>query len=351
MLSCSAIMSQVSTSSSLYGRGNATFVVDCNGKFPICAEEIVKFVGDQKVKEVNRRSYYTGQKNEYFYFQFKCSDTNYDTLYSYLTARNINASNLTSSYRSSNYRKVDTMVTYRNMIIAEQDMNKWAEALESIKVTDPIYMTYYNKYKQSERTYTSQKRNLKNQREQMEFPYTFTVTVYKDKNKVAVNNRNAKFKYEYKFTPSLSLGVLAPSVNTGGNYLGVLPEITLYSQLKSYSRRSPSYAKVYAHLGVFVNESNSQERRYLYAAGANASFENRIDRNWFIPYFGFELGAVNERILGGSFFVQPKLGFLFYANKNIHVFGEGGYFYATQNSTNFESVAASFGVNMMLWQD
>lgn len=338
--------------SSLLGRGNVSFVIDCDGKYPVCAEEVVRFVTAQKVKEVNRRSYYQGQKNEYFYFQFRCGDNNYDTLYNYLSARNINASNLLNSYRYTRKNQTDTMQTYRLMKVAEIETDKWAAALDSIKVTDPIYMTYYNKYKQSQRNYTNLQNSLRRLREQMDYPYRFTLSIYRDKVKVTqpVNNSN-RFRYEYKFNPTLSFGFLAPTIGTQTAYLGIMPELSLYSHFKSYNRRGPSYAKFYTRLGVFVNESNSQRRRYVYSLGGNASFENRIDRKWAIPYFGFEGGLVNERNFGNSFFVQPKLGLLIFANKNIHVFGEGGYLYATQNAQNYEAVAASLGVNMMLWQD
>lgn len=340
---------------SLIGKGNPTFTIDCKGQYPSCAEQIVERIEKFEIVEVRKTLNYQNTYREYFYFQFRVTEKDYDSLFAYLSARDVSKeSKLTNSTIPVSYvNRYDTTQTYLQMLAAKDEMLRWKTLMDSTKLTNASYNQYLSRYNRASTTYFRYKRNLDNLKKQATHPYQFTIMVYKDRMKQnnSYTNRQIRKKKEYKFTPALSGGLIMPRVSSFGSYSGVLPELSLYTKWSNYSRRSPAYVRIAAGIGVFVNENSSNQRRYLYSLSGDASFENRINRKWMIPYFGMSTGFVSERIVGNSLFIQPKIGFLLYANPSFHVFGEGGYFFATNNSRNYEATTVKAGINMMLWKD
>jgi hypothetical protein len=347
---------QTEAQSSLIGRGNPTFTIDCKGKYPTCAEEIVVRIEKSDIMEVRKNIYYQNTNREYFYFQFRVNEADYDSLFEYLKKKDVSKTNkLTNSTIQVSYaNRYDTTQTYFQMKAAKDEMVRWKTLMDSTIITSPNYNQYLSRYNRASNNYFRYQKNLENLRKQAKHPFLFTIMVYKDqKNQYVTSKRKIRNKKEYKFTPSLSGGMIFPTNirPAGGNYLGIVPEISLYTKWSNYSRRSPAYVRIAAGIGVYVNESSGNQRRYLYSLSGDASFENRINRKWMIPYFGMSTGFVNERILGSSLFIQPKVGLLLYANPSFHLFAEGGYFFATNNSRSYESSTVKAGLNMMLWKD
>lgn len=345
--------------SSLMNKGNPTFNIDCKGVYPKCAEDIVDWVEKFDILEVRKNLYYQNTNREYFYYQFKVSDKDYDTIFQYLKERDITqVSKLQStSIVVRGVGSQDTTQIYFQMQNAKQEMERWKSYLDTTKLDDVSYNRYLSSYNRASRNYFSYKRNLENMRRQAKHPYQFTLMVYKDKSKYNTVNTSRRYtnKKEYKFTPSIAGGAFFPRTQTifTGEYIGFQPELSLYTKWASYSRRSPAYVRIASGVGVYSFNGNAvaANRRYIYTIGGDASFENRINRKWMIPFFGMNAGFVTERNLGNSLFIQPKIGLLLFASKDVHIFGEGGYFFATQNSTSYEAGIARLGLNLMLWTD
>ena len=329
-----------------------------------CGKEYMKFANDiiaqLKQYDISEQSvyYYPNKNVSYVRYIYKCGGANYDSTIRLIKRLKETVSPEISNpgylRNVSNQLNVDTMLQYRNLLVSKSEMQKWKAILDTADIKSAKYPSYYSNYRAKMNQVVAAERNLKNVKDRIYYPYTITVMFYDNyPNKNYATNGKKKYREETYFSPSVAGQLIVPriSVPGKGNYFGLSPEINIYTRLKSRSRKSPSYLRVYGNLGIHAAEGNKSNRRFIYGFGGDASFENNVRRRWLIPYFGVYLGIISEIGFGNNFMVQPKIGAVLYAGKDIHWFANAGYLYPFKNTNLLEGTVFSTGLNFILWRN
>ncbi|MDI1235244.1 MAG: hypothetical protein PSX81_13260 [bacterium] len=188
-------------------------------------------------------------------------------------------------------------------------------------------------------------------RKQMKYSNTIKIKVYRNNSKYNQPYGYYKKKnWENYFMPGLTYNQMTPVMKDSfGVFSGFTPKFVFYSK---YNRnaKGPSYLNVYGRVGILKSNKKSIGKILVYSIGANFSFENKITRNYLVPYFGLEIGGINQNALGASLFGMPQLGVYLYTTKKIQAYINGGYVYALNHTYEYESYNLSAGINFLLWR-
>lgn len=134
-----------------------------------------------------------------------------------------------------------------------------------------------------------------------------------------------------------------------GNFQGVSTEFVWLAG-HHLSSSAPSYWRVYTRVGILKSDKDSIGSAISYMTGANFSFEKNAQRSFLIPYFGLELGGLNQRNYGAAFQIAPVLGVQVLTTKFASVNIQATYSYSTRYFDKLSGIHASATANFYLWQ-
>lgn len=136
-----------------------------------------------------------------------------------------------------------------------------------------------------------------------------------------------------------------------GVFHGVNAEFVIVNQL-SEKDKGPANWRLYARMSI-LNNLDTDKRvdggLFFYGIGGTFSFEPRLQRNWMIPYFGIELGGINQQQVGGSFQATPTLGFHVFNNSFVTFSLFGGYTFAARHYDVLSGWNAAATLNISFW--
>lgn len=151
------------------------------------------------------------------------------------------------------------------------------------------------------------------------------------------------------FMPGAGFTIYAPSEDSLGVFSGGNIDFLLYSKISQNNRRGPSHLRFYGKLGVLHSSKKNIGTMLTYSAGVTFSFERMPKRDFFIPYFGVEIGSITQKQISSSFQITPIAGLHVVAKPNIFVNIHGGYVYPNTNSEALGGYTGQITVNFSFW--
>jgi hypothetical protein len=150
------------------------------------------------------------------------------------------------------------------------------------------------------------------------------------------------------FMPS-GIGVAYMPGGTLGNWFGGGVEIVTLTWGDSSPAFGPSHGKLRMDFGLLTSTAEGQGLMVQYRGGVQVSFEKNPSRNWLIPYFQFDAGALWVRALGSEGFVDAGVGaYLYYSPRLIFDVG-GGWVIPFSDADLLHGPTAHVALGISLW--
>lgn len=134
-----------------------------------------------------------------------------------------------------------------------------------------------------------------------------------------------------------------------GYFKGVSVEYLIAAWIHKNENKGPSHGRVYAKVNFMSSSKEGIHDIFYMALGLDLSLERNPVRDIFIPYFGLELGNMNQKQFGNVFAITPTFGVHIYSSQNIFVNLTGGYVYPSKNLEELRGYTAQLGVNFSFW--
>ena len=249
-----------------------------------------------------------------------------------------------SSYKYIDFN-TDTNEIHNKILEENNLLNSYDSLIARAEVNANI-VKILEKKEQIKYNIANLKYDLKKIRFANKFGYEINLTIYKN---FSLYQYNQGLEWEDFFMPGLCYNFLKLSNNDSlKNFYGFSPEFTFYSRYKS-DANGPSIIKSAIKMGILNGEDKKNGILFTLSVATNCSFENKVYRRVFIPYFGVELGYISQKKIGSSFYIQPNLGVHLYSSKRILISAQSNYLYTLKNTQTFQNSSYSIGFNCLLW--
>lgn len=154
------------------------------------------------------------------------------------------------------------------------------------------------------------------------------------------------------FMPGVGYKVFVPRDTASlGIYHGLLTEFVFYARAKSAASKwgGPARSRTYINLSIMESSKKSIDDIFIFNFGLNLSFESKVKRAYFIPFFGIEMGGMFHKNFG-SFQISPLVGVQFVSTKRILWNMNLGYQYTTKDFQRKSGPYLSTSINALLWK-
>lgn len=169
----------------------------------------------------------------------------------------------------------------------------------------------------------------------------------------------SRAKYGYKLgdqwqsyiSPGAGYSVYMPTDKDSlGIFHGISTNFIWYTTANN-NGRAPSNFQLYTRISIMKSTKDGIGGLISYVTGATFSFERSVTRAFAIPYFGLELGGINQRGFGSGFQIAPLLGVQLVATPYVMFNVQAGYTYSTREFDRLSGIQANAGLNFFFWRD
>ncbi len=315
--------------------------VDTRNNFELYAQQIQKLAGDTKSKieqELQRRN-----NVKLYEITIRTDVGGFEAIKKVIQTY----SKIIDSGLHIKSKYVDTFAVSEEIKRLEIRKQKLITQMDTLSVMSSRYKSLNNELNTVNTSIASK---LKKQ-EENKVQQVIKIKIYENYKKYQrKDNRYRDREWDEYFMPGLGYNRIVPAMKDSfGTFSGFAPEFTIYARYKHYAK-GPSYVKTYFRVGILNSDKPAIGKMLLYSVGTNFSFENKMKRQWLIPYFGMEIGGINQKRIGPSLFVMPQLGVYLYASKQLQVHVNGGYLYSFSHPYEYESYTMSAGLSFLLWR-
>ncbi len=162
--------------------------------------------------------------------------------------------------------------------------------------------------------------------------------------------KNIHAEFDRTFMPGGGFNVLIPkSKDSLGTLSGGMVEFLFYTHVAQNDDSGPSHIRLYGKLNMLNSSKKNITDFFLYAVGLDMSLERNPKRNYFIPYFGLEMGGISNKNFGTTLQFTPTLGMHVVSRQNLFVNLQAGYMYPVNNFDLLQGYAFQGGVNFSFW--
>ncbi len=153
-------------------------------------------------------------------------------------------------------------------------------------------------------------------------------------------------------SPGAGYSVYVPlAYDSMGIFSGVSTQFIWLSLNNNDNDRAPSCFQLYTRLSIMNSSKDAIGGLISYTTGGVFSFERSVKRAFVIPYFGIELGGLNQRGAGGGFQIAPVVGFQLFSSPFVMLHVQAGYNYTTRDFDKLSGLQANAGLNFFFWRD
>ena len=161
---------------------------------------------------------------------------------------------------------------------------------------------------------------------------------------------NIDAEFERAFMPGGGYSVFLPKGRDSlGTLSGAFIEFLFYSHVAQNDDAGPSHIRLYGKLNMLNSSKKDVTDFFLYAVGLDMSLERNPKRNYFIPYFGLEMGGISNQKFGTSLQFTPTLGVHLVSRQNLFVNLQAGYMYPVNNFDLLQGYNFQAGLNFSFW--
>lgn len=157
-------------------------------------------------------------------------------------------------------------------------------------------------------------------------------------------------EFDRAFMPGGGYSVFLPkSKDSLGTLSGAFIEFLFYTRVAQNDDSGPSHIRLYGKLNMLNSSKKNITDFFLYAVGLDMSLERNPKRNYFIPYFGLEMGGISNQKFGTSLQFTPTLGMHLVSRENLFVNIQAGYMYPVNNFDLLQGYSFQAGLNFSFW--
>jgi hypothetical protein len=157
-------------------------------------------------------------------------------------------------------------------------------------------------------------------------------------------------EFERAFMPGGGYGVYIPKAKDSlGVLQGALVEFLFFSKVAQNDISGPSHVRVFGKLNILKSDKKNVSDFLLYSVGLDMSLERNPKRNYFIPYFGLELGGLSNKAFGSTLQFTPMVGVHLVSRQNLFLNVQAGYIYPVKNFEMLQGTNLQAGLNFSFW--
>ncbi len=149
--------------------------------------------------------------------------------------------------------------------------------------------------------------------------------------------------------PGLSYTIYFPTDKNLGAFKGVAINYLLSSWIAVNEYPGPSHGNVYTKFAILFSDKENIKELFLYGIGFNVSFEKNAQRNFLIPYFGFEISGISHNTMSHVATFSPDVGLWFYYTENINIGGNFSYLFPIKYFETIRGYQTNITVTFSLW--
>lgn len=157
-------------------------------------------------------------------------------------------------------------------------------------------------------------------------------------------------EFDRAFMPGGGYALFLPK---GKDSLGILRggtiEFLLFTHVAQNDDSGPSHIRIYGKLNMLNSDKKNVTNFFSYAAGLDMSLERNPKRNYFIPYFGLEMGGLSNKSFGTTLQFTPTLGMHVVSRQNLFINLQAGYMYPVKNFDLLQGYAFQASLNFSFW--
>lgn len=263
---------------------------------------------------------------------------------------------------------MDTARAQEELKLYMREKSALSKLLDTMSPAHPYYRSTNQNLLNLISTIASRQNELRDGIQKIKSPCKITVTIYTNHSKYHETTSNASnsdgydngYRSKSNYTPSWERNII-PGISylsfnpakkdSFGSYSGIAPEFSLHTRYRGRNNSSnPSISNVYARLGILKSENKSESKIYYSAIGVRLSFENRLKRNYLIPFFGDEFSYAYKENEGGALLNIPQVGVYMFFNKNIQASFSAGYVYPFGKRSTYTGYTISGSLSFLLWK-
>jgi hypothetical protein len=151
-------------------------------------------------------------------------------------------------------------------------------------------------------------------------------------------------QWESSWLPGISYSYYRPNDKVG-SLSGPSVEYLFFSWIHRNENRGPSHGRVYLKMDLL----SGSDECFFYGIGVNLSIERNAQRNFLIPYYGFEFGGFYNKDIKNTIYLSPLAGFWLYSSQNFFVNLSAQYVFPTSAFEDFKGLKGNLGFNFSLW--
>lgn len=153
-------------------------------------------------------------------------------------------------------------------------------------------------------------------------------------------------------SPGAGYSIYVPAARDSmGIFAGISTQFIWLSFNNNDNDRAPSCFQLYTRIAILNSNKDSIGGLISYTTGGVFSFEKHVRRAFVVPYFGIELGGLNQRGAGGGFQIAPVLGLQLFSSPYVMLHVQAGYNYTTRDFDKLSGIQANAGLNFFFWRD
>ncbi len=317
------------------------------------------------INRENEEYSYRNHKEKRFIFNANISKAGFQTVKDHL-----NLFEGRYEFRITTQRQsfMDTARAQEELKLYMREKNALSKLLDTMNPTNPYYRTTNQNLLNLISTIASRQNELRDGIQKIKSPCKITVTIYTNYSKYheTTNSGNGYdgndngYRSKSSYSPSWQRNII-PGISylafnpakkdSFGIYSGFAPEFSLHTRYRGRNNSSnPSISNVYARLGILKSENKTETKIYYSALGVRLSFENRLKRNYLIPFFGDEFSYAYKESEGGALLNIPQAGIYLFFNKNLQASFSAGYIYPFGKRSTYTGYTISGSLSFLLWK-
>jgi hypothetical protein len=134
-----------------------------------------------------------------------------------------------------------------------------------------------------------------------------------------------------------------------GTFSGITIEYVVFAQMHDDENHGPALSRMYFKLSILNSTRTDIKSMFTYSMGFDLSLERNPKRQFLIPFFGFEVGGLAQKQLGGILQFTPTFGMHLLALQNLYITVRGGYQYSLSNFDMLKGWVGQAGIDFVLW--
>jgi hypothetical protein len=163
-------------------------------------------------------------------------------------------------------------------------------------------------------------------------------------------NTDPNAEFDRYFMPGGGYGVYIPKGKDSlGTLSGGVVEFLFFTRVAQNDDSGPSHVRLFGKLNLLNSSKKNVSDFLLYSVGLDMSLERNPKRNYFIPYFGLEMGGISNKNFGTSLQFTPMLGLHLISRQNLFLNVQGGYMYPVKNFDLLQGYMLQAGLNFSFW--